>query len=872
MAADSPQDAIHHVEAGQVGESTEELKLDDLVEEEYGSGGSDVGKGEEEDGDEDLDDDDHGTPGSDVFTVALPGYLGVSAPYRAPARRQTISAADLADGRIWARRGPQRGIDQLGRALKFTPPMLQRSSDFTTWKHLFLSFINTSVPEVMEQMILLDPNDPNIDPQLQSYLYHTLVQIAQHHPSATSELKNLSQSTAVNRGAIAWDNMCHRLDRQDVHHTMSLLDEVNRTLDKNSTESLVDFLDRKWEAIQAYDAAMERAKIKALKIKYPGDSQTKASTGAALAAFEDDNTAAVTDQPSDDTDAGDELTLEEEEMLLNYASYPPDPSGESNMQQTVALLSAAGIPTPRNFKEAMSPEFRDLWKPAIHKEYEGLMANRTWELVDCPPGATILPNQWVFVAKAAPDGTLDKAKARAVVCGNYQKDGDTCKETYAPVIRISSLRVFFTIVAAMQLHLRQLDAVAAYLNASIPADEYLYMRQLQGFDDGSGRVCRLLKCLYGLRQSGRYWCKLLAMWLISVGWIQCKADPCIFILRQGEIYAAMGVYVDDMELAGNDDTWLDSFETDLRNRFVVKRQHDPWVIGMSVSYDRPNRRITLTQTAYIKEILERFGMLDCKKSDVPMVADFCKQPLTSVSESPLLDADGRSQYVRLMGCLLYVSTCTRPDITTALSILGSVQKEPRVMHMTALKKVLRYLKGTMHRGITLGADSTDNLRLVGYADADFAADLIQRRSRGGYLFRLGDHGACSYKSALMPTATQETGGGIAQSTVDAETVSLAQAIKDGIHLKMLVSEILGSPVQPLIMMEDNQGAISYATNAVISDRTKHIDVKWHFVKDHVEAGTVGVNYIATDLNTADMMTKPLPRPALEKHARFAMGW
>eukprot|EP00873_Tetraselmis_striata_P022532 jgi/Tetstr1/442796/TSEL_030880.t1 len=247
-----------------------------------------------------------------------------------------------------------------------------------------------------------------------------------------------------------------------VHHTMSLLDEVNRTLDNNSTESLVDFLDRKWEAIQAYDAATERAISKPLKIKYPGDSHAKASTIAALAAFEDDNTAAVTDQSSDDTDAGDELTLEEEGMLLSgvfvkvpdgtrkkldskawtgifvgyhgnapgwmvlnpatcrvtvrfsedesgfapdprtdssiileaeeeqptvemdldeqqehpeqtaisdYASYPLDPSGESNMQQTVALLSAAGIPTPRNFKEAMSPEFRDLWEPAIHKGY-----------------------------------------------------------------------------------------------------------------------------------------------------------------------------------------------------------------------------------------------------------------------------------------------------------------------------------------------------------------------------------------------------------------------------------------------------------------------------------------------------------------------
>eukprot|EP00873_Tetraselmis_striata_P015721 jgi/Tetstr1/435985/TSEL_024866.t1 len=287
----------------------------------------------------------------------------------------------------------------------------------------------------------------------------------------------------------------------------------------------------------------QRAKIKALKIKYPGDSHAKASTGAVLAAFEDDNTAALTDQPSDDTDVGDELTLEEEEMLLNYASYPPDPSGESNMQQTVALLSAAGIPTPLNFKEAMSPEFRDLWEPAIHKEYEGLMANHTWELVDCPP---------------------------------------------------------------------------------------------------------------------------------------------------------------------------------------------------------------------------------------------------------------------------------------------------------------------------------DNLRLVGYADADFAADLLQRRSRGGYLFRLGDHGACSYKSALMPTATQETGGGIAQSTVDAETVSLAHAIKDGIHLKMLVSEILGSPVQPLIMMEDNQGAISCATNAVISDGTKHIDVKWHFVKDHVEAGTVKLAKNGPTATEADRVFAELA------HAKFCI--
>eukprot|EP00873_Tetraselmis_striata_P046495 jgi/Tetstr1/466759/TSEL_011229.t1 len=148
---------------------------------------------------------------------------------------------------------------------------------------------------------------------------------------------------------------------------------------------------------------------------------------------------------------------------------------------------------------------------------------------------------------------------------------------------------------------------------------------------------------------------------------------------------------------------------------------------------------------------------------------------------------------------------------------------------------------------------------------------VQRRSRGGYIFHLGDHGACSYKSTLMPTAAQEPGSGIAQSTVEAETVALADAIKDGIHLKTIVSEILGRAVQPLLMWEDNQGAISYAHNAVINEGTKHIDVKWHFVKVHTEAGTVRVEFIPTDLNTAYMLTKPLPRPLLEKHARTAIG-
>eukprot|EP00873_Tetraselmis_striata_P035000 jgi/Tetstr1/455264/TSEL_042102.t1 len=228
---------------------------------------------------------------------------------------------------------------------------------------------------------------------------------------------------------------------------------------------------------------------------------------------------------------------------------------------------------------------------------------------------------------------------------------------------------------------------AAYLNAPIPDNERVYMRQLEGFDDGTGRVYRLFKCLYGLRKSGRYWAELLSKRLINEGRTRCRADPCVFVYRAPRIFAILGVYVDDMHmpLAGNDDPWIDEFEACLSARFKVKCQQNdkPYglSIGMSIDYDRPNHRVTLTQTTYIAEILDRFGMSDCKSADVPMVADFYKHSTATVSASPLLDDAERSRFVEFLGCLLYVSTCTRPDITTALSVLGGVQKQPRTMHM-----------------------------------------------------------------------------------------------------------------------------------------------------------------------------------------------
>jgi hypothetical protein len=306
---------------------------------------------------------------------------------------------------------------------------------------------------------------------------------------------------------------------------------------------------------------------------------------------------------------------------------------------------------------------------------------------------------WVFKAKTYACGAVSRYKARFVAKGCSQREGIDYTETFSPVIRLASLRVFFSIAAARDLELGGLDIDTAFMYAPIKED--VYIRQPLGFDDGTTNVCHLRRCLYGLKQLPREFNELLRDWLVSQGWRQLMSDPCIYIYEADGVFAMIALYVDDIPVACNNTYWRVAFTALVRSRFDIKDQGDlSDIIGMHITRDRAARTISLDQGKYVRELLEKHDMVDNKPSCLPMDPGFLA-PISKQTAVPLTGTD-RDVYPSMLGSLQYAAVCTRPDISTALSIMGSAHANPTVAHMHALKKVLRYLKGSPAMSLALG--------------------------------------------------------------------------------------------------------------------------------------------------------------------------
>jgi hypothetical protein len=409
---------------------------------------------------------------------------------------------------------------------------------------------------------------------------------------------------------------------------------------------------------------------------------------------------------------------------------------------------------------------------------------------------------------------------------------------------MATLRLFLAIAAARDLELCQLDIDTGFLYAPIKED--VYIRQPLGFSDGTSKVRHLRRCLYGLKQSPRELNMLLRAWLVDHGWRQCVSDLCINIFRTGHVFAMIALYVNDIHAACNNAVWLASFKAKLGARFKIKDLGDlSQLLGMHITRDRSARTISLDQSKNLQDILAKYGMSDSKPSSLPMDPGL----LAGLAHmtSPSLTCVAMDVYSSLLGSLKYAAVCTRPDVSTALSILGSAQASPTDAHLQAMKKVLRYLHGTIDMRMTLGGGTDHSLQLTCFADDGWADKSGTRNSRSGYLFTLG-RGPISYKSKQQTC--------VAQSTCEAEYYSAADATKEGLHLRQLMGEIFNAPItETTTIWEDNKSAIAYA---LVSEKTKHIGLKWHFLKDHVEQGTIKLRYLPTDQMVADMFTKPLP--------------
>ncbi|KAJ4747387.1 Retroelement pol polyprotein-like [Rhynchospora pubera] len=489
---------------------------------------------------------------------------------------------------------------------------------------------------------------------------------------------------------------------------------------------------------------------------------------------------------------------------------------------------------PDHFGEAM----KDInWRKAMQTEIEALERNNTWSIEDLPSNKKAIGCKWVYRIKYNSDGSVERYKARLVVLGNRQVEGIDFKETFAPVAKMVSVRTFLAVAVAKDWELHQMDVHNAFLHGDL--HEEVYMRLPPGFASKyPGKVCRLRKSLYGLRQAPRMWFSKLTEALQLYGFTQSYADYSLFTMKKGNVFLAILVYVDDLVIAGNDSEAIVQFKQYLSCTFYMKDLGAlKYFLGIEIARNRTG--LYLCQRKYTLDIVAECGLLGGKPAAFPIEQN---HNLSIASGKPMKDPE---RYRRLIGRLIYL-TITRPDLCYSVHILAQFMHAPLDVHYDAAIRVMRYLKGSPGQGILLSANS--DLTLYGYCDSDWAACPLTRRSLTGYFVMLGTS-PISWKTKKQHT--------VSRSSAEAEYRSMATTACELTWLKTLLQSLGVSHAQPMKLMCDSQAALHIAANPVFHERTKHIEIDCHFVRDQIQAGCIVASHIRTNEQLADIFTKAL---------------
>jgi hypothetical protein len=472
-------------------------------------------------------------------------------------------------------------------------------------------------------------------------------------------------------------------------------------------------------------------------------------------------------------------------------------------------------------------------------EYNALMQNNTWCLVPRPAGVNLVSGKWVFRHKLNPDGSLARYKARWVVRGFSQQPGVDYGETFSPVVKPTTIRVVLSLATSQNWPLHQLDVKNAFLHGNL--DEVVYCQQPSGFVDSSlpHHVCRLNKSLYGLKQAPRQWFHRFQRFILSIGFVASKCDSSLFILHNGSFMAYLLLYVDDIILTANTTSLLHSIIHSLKTEFSMSDLGDiHHFLGINVH--RNHSGLFLSQQQYVFEILERANMLQCNPISTPIDT---KQKL-SASDGNLFA--NPSLYRSIAGALQYL-TLTRPDISYAVQQVCLFMHSPRDSHFQLIKRILRYIKGTSHFGLQLYKNSSTDL--IAYSDADWAGCPDTRKSTSGFCVFFGSN-LISWSSKRQHT--------VSRSSAEAEYRAVANCVAESCWLRQLLAELHHPPRRATVVFCDNISAMYLSSNPVQHQRTKHVEIDLHFVRDRVSLGEVKVLHVPTSSQYADVFTKGLP--------------
>lgn len=491
---------------------------------------------------------------------------------------------------------------------------------------------------------------------------------------------------------------------------------------------------------------------------------------------------------------------------------------------------------PESFEEAVKEE---TWRKAMEEEISVIEKNSTWHLVEKPKDKDIIGVKWIYRVKYHSDGTVQRNKARLVAKGYTQQPGIDFHETFAPVARLDTVRAIIAMAAQKGWSLYQLDVKSAFLNGKL--EEEIYVEQPLGFvtQGEEEKVYRLQKALYGLKQAPRAWYSNIDGYFTGNGFNKSKNEPTLYVKCKGTSdILIVALYVDDLIFTGSSEKMVEDFKNEMMKKYEMSDMgllH--YFLGIEIYQEKDG--VFICQTKYAENILKKFGMFGCKPMTTPLVVN---EKLVKEDGGKKVD---ETLYRSLVGNLLYL-TSTRPDIMFASSLLSRFMHCPSHFHLGAGKRVLRYLQGTLNYGIKYYKNV--NVKLTGFCDSDWGGCVDDMKSTSGYAFSLGS-GIFSWASKKQQT--------VAQSSAEAEYISASLATSQAIWLRRILEDVKEKEEEGTDLFCDNKSAIAMANNPVYHSRTRHIAIKYHFIREAITNGDIKLKYCKSEDQVADIFTKAL---------------
>eukprot|EP00253_Pinus_taeda_P029123 PITA_29123 len=450
----------------------------------------------------------------------------------------------------------------------------------------------------------------------------------------------------------------------------------------------------------------------------------------------------------------------------------------------------------------------------MDEEMNAIERNKTWHLVELPKGKEVIGVKWVYKTKCNVEGKIERHKARLVFKGYKQKYGRDYEKTFAPVARMETVKA--VIAAQNKWKVYQMDVKLAFLNGVL--NEEVYIEQPLGYEKKGQehKVCRLKKALYGLKQAPRVWYSRIYFYLLENEFDKCEGEPTVYIKEK--------------------DVMKEEFE--MTDMGLLR-----YFLGIEV--DQNEIGIFISQARYGNEVLGRFNIQECKAAITPMVMG-----LKLSEEDNSKDFDP-SLYKSIVGSLMYL-TATRPDIMFAVSLISRFMERPKEAHWQVAKRIMRYVRGTKSFGILYNVSEYSDL--VGYTDSDWVGSIDDRKSTSGYVFHMGS-GAISWASKKQSI--------VALSIAEAEYVAATSAACQAVWMRRMLRSLGQEKAKATMIFCDNSSTIALSKNSVFHKRTKHIDTRFHYIREFVSNGEIILQHCRTLEQVADILTKPLDQNSFE---------